>query len=237
MYNGIRNLSWPPIYLFQMGKVGSASLHSTLSKKYKGIVIHAHTHDTMSEQGKRLLKWSKLLYLPVYVICPVREPLSRNISAFFQNFKRDTNYDFAERDWTVVELRDLFLENYPHNVCLEWFDSNFRPTFGIDVFAKSFPINRKWDVYRRGSIRALVYRSDLEHSEQLDVISRFIGCKIDSWNYSNRSEDKEYSDAYKNFYGSVRLPNIYISIMCKSRYCQHFWSKEEIDAFSKKWKG
>ena len=231
----IQELVLPPIYIFQMGKVGSASLHSTLSQKYKGKVIHAHTYETMAPQAKQVLKWRKRFYLPVYVICPVREPLSRNVSAFFQNFKRDTNYDFSERLWTASELCQLFLENYPHNVCLEWFDNDFRKTFQVDVFAKPFPIHRKWETYRRSSVHVLVYRADLEHTEQLNVISRFIGFKIESWNYSNRSEDKEYRDAYQSFYNSVKLPDVYVSIMCKSRFCRHFWSDEEIAAFSKKW--
>lgn len=225
-----------PVYVFQMGKVGSTSLVSTLSANYKGVVVCAHNYGGMCPSSQRLLKWRKGLRLPVYVICPVREPLSRNVSAFFENFKRDSGVEFSEREWTAPELRDMFLRHYPHNICLEWFDRNFRTTFDIDVFSKPFPVERKWDTYRKGSVRVLVYRSDLGYSEQLAVISQFIGCKIDSWNYRNKAEDKEYKNSYKEFCTSVTLPDIYISVMCASRFCQHFWSKEEIAEFSKRWK-
>jgi len=237
MHEFLQGIVHPPIYLFQMGKVGSSSLKATLSRKYKGAVIHAHNYGMLNGKQKGFLKWSKRLNLPVYVICPVREPLSRNVSAFFQNFKRDTGYEFLDREWSAIELRELFLNHYPHNVCLEWFDKNLRTTFGINVFATAFPVKRKWNTYKKGSIRLLVYRSDLDHSEQLNIVSRFIRCNIDGWIYGNKSAEKEYGEAYRSFCDSVALPDIYISIMCNSLFCRHFWSKEEIDVNSKKWMG
>jgi len=226
-----------PIYIFQMGKVGSKSLKATLSAKYRGAIVHAHSYKGMSFSERALLTWRKRLYLPIYVICPIREPLSRNVSAFFQTFKRDTGFDFTEQEWTSSELKDLFLKYYPHKVCNEWFDKHFRTTFDLDIFSKPFPIERKWNVYKHRSIKVLIFRADLERDEQLRAVSEFIDCKIDNWTFANVSEEKEYSKLHKNFCRSVTLPDIYISLMCKSRFCQHFWSLEEIVAFSSHWKG
>src|SRR5574342_1180463 len=104
----------------------------------------------------------------------------------------------------------MFLEHYPHNVCLEWFDENLRTTFGVDVFSEGFPFERKWKIYRHKSARVLVYRSDLDRSKQLEVISAFIGRIIPQWVYSNVSSDKNYSELYKSFVESVKMPDVYI---------------------------
>ncbi len=228
----------PPVFLFQMGKVGSSSLRSTLQAHYPGLVVQAHHKQMLNQREQRILHWRMRLRLPVLVICPVRDPLSRNISAFFQNFKRDTGFDISSKAWTQEELTRLFLRCYPHQVCLEWFDQHLRTLFGLDVLSQPFPIERKWRTYRHRSIRALIYRADLEKEKQLAIISSFIGQSIPAWIYENVSENKDYGKIYKDFVQRVRLPEIYVSLMCQSRFCRTFWSETEIErmrnAFSDK---
>lgn len=238
MYQQLRNLITTPIFLFQMGKVGSSSLNSTLNANYHGLTVHAHNYQMLTEKQKAILRWRKRLRLPIYVICPIREPLSRNISAFFENFNRDTGLKFADKkEWPSDELLDLFLTHYPHNVCLEWFDSNLKTTFGVDVFSQPFPIARKWEIYKHKSIHVLIYRSDIEHSTQLNIISSFIGYHFSEWTYNNISADKKYGEIYKKFVGSVKLPDSYISKMCDSKFCRKFWSEEEIEMIKDRFKG
>lgn len=237
MYKRVKQVFTAPIFIFQMGKVGSSSLKSTLTQGDSGLVVHAHDYSRFPDRAKTILRWRKRLRLPVYVICPVREPLSRNISAFFQNFKRNTGFEISDREWTHDELTDLFLREYPHNVCLEWFDVHLRKTFGLDVFSEEFPTEQKWRIYKHKAVRVLIYRSDLDRSAQLDVISKFIGSRISEWTQSNISSEKDYGDLYKRFIRSVKLPEIYITIMCDSRFCRKFWSSEEIDAIKERFSG
>jgi len=49
-----------PVFIFQMGKVGSTSLKLTLEKKYSGQVIHAHSYKHMGQQGQELLETTSL---------------------------------------------------------------------------------------------------------------------------------------------------------------------------------
>ena len=225
-----------PIYLFQMGKVGSVSLQSTLAAQVNNHIVHAHDYSEMAPADKYALESRRRANLPVSVITPVREPLSRNVSAFFQNFKRDTGFEVADRQWDVDEVRELFLRRYPHQVCLDWFDCQFRPTFGIDVYAQVFPRQQKWATYQTGSIRVLVYRCDLGLSEQLAVLSGFLGRKIDRWVLANRADDKDYAGLYREFTEAAGFPEAYISRMCGSQYCRHFWSEQEIRATAEKWR-
>jgi len=236
MFKRLQELVTTPIFVFQMGKVGSTSLTSTLSNRYHGLVKQAHNEQMLTEKQKTRILWRNRLKLPIYVICPVREPLSRNLSAFFENFCRDTGLNFSDKEWTSDELLDLFLKHYPHNVCLEWFDNSLRTTFGIDVFSQPFPTKQKWQIYKYKSIRVLIYRSDLDHSKQLDIVSKFVGQELSEWSYSNISASKEYAEIYKRFISSVKLPDIYISIMCNSKFCRQFWSKEEVEMIKERFK-
>ncbi len=226
----------PPVLIYQMGKVGSTTLLSTLSRNYSGEVIQAHTYDSIALNHRQSLVLRQYLHMPVYVICPVRDPISRNISAFFQNFTRDTGFNLADRDWSVSELKSMFMKYYPHNVCLEWFDRHMRSAFGIDVYAQMFPVNRKWNIYKIGSTNLLIYRTDIEKCDQLKIISDFLSVNLQEWNYSNISDDKEYNNIYKAFCEKVDLPDIYIDIMCNSSFCRTFWSADEIGRMAIKWK-
>lgn len=237
MLNLLRKAFVPPVFIFQMGKVGSSSLWETLSDDCEGVVVQAHSEQMLTEAQKRLIKWRIGLRLSIYVVCPVREPLSRNISAFFENFKRDTEYEITDHQWTTDEILNLFLKQYPHNNCLDWFDNHMKTVFGVDVFSEPFPAKQKWKVYKGASVQVLVYRTDLDHSEQLAVVSRFIGRDIPEWIYRNTSKSKDYADVYKQFCDSARLPDLYISRMCKSQFCRHFWTPEEIEAIGRRWRG
>lgn len=232
----LRRAIVPPIFIFQMGKVGSSSLRSTLKGNYPGVVAHSHRYTTMSVKLKIMLQLRKRLRLPIYVVCPVREPISRNISAFFQNFDRKHGYKLTEKEWAPGELLDFFLKHYHHNVCLEWFDRHMKSTFGLDIYAKPFPVEQKWAIYKNGSVRILIYRSDLDPALQLNVISRFIGRQFHDWIYDNISSEKDYGEMYKNFISTEKLPDSYIAKMCNSKFCRKFWSAEEINAIKKRFK-
>src|SRR6056297_137393 len=74
-----------PILVYQMGKVGSKSVHVALQKQYNGFVGHAHS---LSPTHKRLdirliYKWAVLEKKPLNIISLTREPISRKVSAFF----------------------------------------------------------------------------------------------------------------------------------------------------------
>lgn len=219
-----------------MGKVGSSTLKQTLLQRHRGLVCHAHRYADLADREKLALRWRRRLNLPVLVVSPVRDPLSRNVSAFFQTFRRDTGLQLTDRDWTTPELLNLFLQRYPHQVCLDWFDVHFYPTFHIDIFDEPFPVAQKWQIYQQGAVRLLVYRTDLPHESQAEILSRFLGTSIVKLDFDNVAENKEYAALYRQFCQEVILPEDYVSRMAESRYFRHFWSSEEIGTLSRKWR-
>ena len=248
------------ILVFQMGKVGSASAFDAILRSLekqdsrKGeedvreigrtILIHGHEVFGFREFRSIILRRARL-GLPIKIVCPIREPISRNVSAFFPNYVKQHPDLLANAD--LRELKELFLLDTKQNYFgpapakqkwpLNWFDEHFKPLTRIDVYRRPFPIDRKWQTYRRGFTRVLVYRNDLKRSEQAKLISRFLGIKLDEMRPIHAADrNKDYAERYSQFRESVKLPEQYIRRMHDSRYAQHFWSPEELKAAADKWR-
>lgn len=231
-----RALRWPPVFIFQMGKVGSETLFFALRRQYKGRVVYAHAFSALTRGEKRLLARRKRFRLPILVICPVREPFSRNISSFFQNFTRNTGFSWKDRQWTTEALLRLFLEKHEPDFCTTWFETRFKPVFDLDILGLPFPVKQRWCIYSKGRIRVLLYRTDLSAAEQTGVISDFSGIRLNDYVYRNRGEDKEYREIYRRFLSTVTLPEDYINKMLDSEYFRHFWSEKEIASLAEAWR-
>jgi Putative capsular polysaccharide synthesis protein len=214
-----------PVLVFQMGKVGSLSVHESLRRQHPGNVVHTHrfTADHDDSQVRRLFRWAFLQARPLDVISLTREPVSRNISAFFQNLERETGSPFAESRFSLEELRTIFLERYDHELPLEWFDRNIRAIFGIDVFATPFPACGV-ETYERGKVRLLVIRSEIDDTAKVRAIGDFLGLPAFRLVNTNVGADKEYADVYRAFKSQVQLPREYVERMRGSKYFRHFYA-------------
>ena len=247
-----------------MGKVGSQSalyaIRKSLEERDQGqgpwnakeigdtILLHRHRVPDLRESRSMIL-WRVRLGLPLTVICPIREPIARNVSAFFYVYGQEAP-DLLENT-SLGGLEELFLmDTRPkradipsrmtalteHEFALNWFDKQFRFLTRIDVYKQPFPIDRKWQIYRRGFTRVLLYRTDLERSEQTKLNSDFLGIKLDEIRLENSSEDEDYAERYSQFRESVKLPERYIRRMHDSRFAQHFWSPQELKVAADKWR-
>jgi hypothetical protein len=152
-----------PIIIYQMGKVGSSSVMKSLQKRAIWPLFHAHfllkiannrsfynpkvyeiLHLKRNEE--RQVRLGEFLYKKLIVpkkqlkiISLTREPIGRNIAAFFQNFERETGKKYELSNFTPQELMDIFVNYYPHSIPLDWFDNYFKPFLGIDVYEYPFP--------------------------------------------------------------------------------------------------
>jgi len=156
------------------------------------------------------------------------------VSAFFQNFERETGVPYTNANFSIEELKTIFLSNYKHEIPLEWFDKNILANFGIDVFATPFPENGT-STYSHKNIKLLVMRSEISDDEKVKAIVDFLGLTSFQLQNMNIGEAKDYSMTYKAFNSKVILPPDYVARMCESRYFNHFYSKKVIEATRKKW--
>lgn len=224
-----------PLLIYQMGKVGSFSLLKSLEKFYPGAVVHAHSLiNNPNWKIEKLYQQIVLRKKPINIISLTREPIGRNVSAFFQNFERDTGVAYEKANFSIEELKEIFMKNYKHQIPLNWFDENIKYNFGIDVYEKEFP-SCGIKTYTHDQVRLLVMKSEIDDSDKVDAIKSFLGLPEFELNSANVSDLKDYSETYKAFKNEVRFPLSYIERMCDSKYCKHFYSKDEIDAFKHRW--
>jgi hypothetical protein len=225
-----------PDFIYQMGKVGSSSVYHSILQQYSGAVFHAHNFfiDHEDPPIRHLYDWVIVKERPLKVISLTREPIGRNVSAFFQNFDRDTGVPYAKSAFSIEELKAIFLLNYKHEIPLVWFDNNIRVNFGIDVFATQFS-ESGIATYANNNIELLIMRLEVADDEKNKAIGSFLGLDHFQLQRTNVGEEKEYSTTYNEFKRKVRFSSDYIDKMCNSKYFNHFYSQETINAVRTKW--
>ncbi len=160
------NFSTPPIIILTPGKVGSSSIYSTLKKKASNPVFHIHN---LSEEGIENSinthlhsdRKSKPLHLIVsnllkeklsnyndktYIITIIREPISREISSFFQN--TEFYKEVLENKRLEIDTEKAFQilnKKFESDICKQledWFNLEIKGNFEIDVFSKPFDYDK-----------------------------------------------------------------------------------------------
>ena len=244
------------IFIFSMGKVGSTSALLSVRRSLQEQEGEEHLSKYILFFKQRILlrdfylargfskfiaAWRAWLGLPIKIICPIREPIARDISGFFDIRVKGANADLEElTEWFLTGSRGNKRNREERFVTihtLNWFDKQFKPVTRIDVYKEPFPIDRKWQIYNRRFTQVLLYRSDLERSEQAKLLSRFLGIKLDEVRVENAGKNNKQAELYSQFCESAKLPEWYIRRMHDSRFAQHFWSPAELKAAADKWRG
>ena len=222
-----------PVFIYQMGKVASSSIHYSLKTQYPGAVAHAHHIGGTNWASEVLYDWFKRGN-EIKIISPVRDPIGRNISSFFQQYSDYTKKEYERLNLDTDKLIDDFINQYPHDVPLTWFDDNIKKYFDMDIYDKQFP-ETGIAKYRLKNVSLLVFRIDLDDSLKEKAIQDFLTFKSFRLYNKNVSSSKEYYDTYKQFISLVKLPETYLSKMKNSRFFKHFYTNNEIDKIVSRW--
>lgn len=225
-----------PVFVYQMGKVGSKSIYKSLYRQYSGVVLNAHHFNPNHADWRirRLYHWVIDQEMPLNVISPIREPIARNVSAFFQNFKKFTGVHCINSNFSLEELKGIFLAKFNHKMPLQWFDKNIKANFGIDVYVNSFP-KCGYATYSHKNIRLLVMMAEINNNEKAKAIKDFLNAAEFQIINRNIGEEKEYALSYNDFKYNVKFPQAYIDMMHKSKYFNYFYEQDVINAVRKKW--
>jgi hypothetical protein len=249
-----------PIVVYQMGKVGSSTVYRSLRSLGLPRPVH-HVHllndlDTLEERARELypdpvetlaqIEKGRRLRRRIlrsrgttwHVISLVRDPVQRNVSAFFENLTElipDVYERRAHNDIALADIKAAFLDQYDHNAPLTWFQSQLEPVFGIDVFAVPFDIEKGYATYETPTVKLLVIRLENLMTCGETAISEFLGLDEFELVAANIGRDKRYRDLYAEFERSAALPVSYFARMYASRFARHFYTDEEIDGFKRRW--
>ena len=102
------------IYVFQMGKVGSTSIYRAIHRSFKEqdegyrqekrniLFFHSHRISYLNNLNRLMVLSRARLGLPLKMIVPIREPIARDVSAFFHFY-----YQFVPSILEKISLREL----------------------------------------------------------------------------------------------------------------------------------
>jgi Putative capsular polysaccharide synthesis protein len=240
------------ILVYQMGKVGSNSIRWSLEKLGIGA---PHIHSLYKNRGYELYKNFLLskMYYPLHkkvlcslfyawqrfklrrrkhlkVITLVREPISVNISSFFHNLSY-FSYEIEQKNANSIE--EAFVEKFNHDYALNWFDDDFLPTIGLDIYKHNFDKQAGYAVIKEKNVDCLIIK--LEKLNGLEkVIADFVGNEEFKLINHNISSEKWFNPIYKEFKANIKFDADYVDKIYSSKFMQHFYSSEEISEFKNK---
>lgn len=177
-----------------------------------------------------------------YIISLAREPVARNLSAFFDESVVAWGEHGAPQ--TTEELTEAFLQRWPdrgHQRPLAWWRGNFEAELGLDVFAHRFPRRKGWAVHEAGGKRVLIIRMDMLTKKLGKALAELYALPGDTWpvvQHRAKGEEKYahgVGELYVMFLAEVCLPVWYLDRMYGSEYAEHFWFGAELKRFRKRW--
>ena len=183
------------------------------------------------------LRWRKFLVrcrvpLPrIEVITAVRDVFGVALSCIFQNhriFVETTN------ELTVEKCRELMMRPKLCAQFQDWFETELRPTIGLDVFKTQFPSDQGICHYQNALARVLLYRFE-ELPRLRPVLGKFFGREIPSLVNRNFGTNKEYGEVYRQVRDAITLPLEFVNRTLDSSLMTHFYSAKERDSLRQKW--
>jgi hypothetical protein len=239
------------VLVYQMGKVGSRSIFYALQSSREFEVFHLHRMlpsancrqilhslncanlESAINERTWLELFEKLILAEreVYVISGTREPIARNMSAYFQN------YDLAAlRENNMEAVASKFIDTYSHDTPLRWFSEQFHKVLGIDVYAEPFNREAGFGTYTRRNTRALVLTAEADNAAKHAIISEFLESNsvgaLDNRNVGSR---KDYRNEYSEFKESIRFPEALVEWLFSSAYMENFYTEKAISALRSKY--
>ena len=208
-----------------MGRVGSRAIMKSL-QEYQELTgevvnrIHCHhltfpdsDHDL--EARRAIRKWTG----KKVVISAVRDPIARNLSAFWNN------YVLTSRCGGTL---DQFLFTYPHRVPLDFYLGEYAQFWNIP----------KWDnfihddhhiSFESGGVDHIIFK---DISWWMDIMEDETGLKFNDLDVLGRTGDM----GYLKFLDTIELPKRYTLEILSSWFTNYFFSEEDTDMMWDRWK-
>jgi hypothetical protein len=207
-------------------------LRATLHKRGRRL---ARLQSDMDIRGRVLYKGLIKPGLKAKVITLVREPIGRNCSFYFQNLDILWQTADAHERVEMSRLVGEFLDRFEHHGGVNWFDKEFKPVLGVDVYEHEFPHDKGHTRIRTDRYDILVMRSDLEDASKKKCVEDFLCIDGLTLAPKNIGSQKPYAATYRKFLDALELPEAYVNEMLDSKYTRHFFSPDEIATLRAKW--
>lgn len=243
-----------PVIVFQMGKVGSTSVRASFPTAGHPLAVQTHhLHRPRIEEAKA---WSRERGLPTRahffhadavarrvvdpgrpfkLITLVREPVGRSISNFFHNFERFVGVPLESSDHSVPELVEILVSREKELDEARWFQREFEPALGVDVYAHPFPHDEGTQRIPAGAGEILVLRLETPDPVKEAAIADFLGEASFTLASANVGDAKDYGAGYAAFRDQARFPADFLDRKLDGAYAAHFYSDRERAEIRARW--
>lgn len=226
------------IIIYQFGKVGSTSIEHLLTEHDTSFTSTHHGAGCRS-----VIDSNRSKGIATRIVTGVREPISRNISAFFQNIARRGHYwYFGGRDSVlntsideiIAHFNSLHTNEIVNNI-FPWFakdsEKYFYNSTGVSIYNYPFDRERGYTIIKENGISIFLYKLEKLH-EIRESLTTFLGLPSDiDFLKANIATDKWYNDVYKKFLDIYTPPKKIIDLVYTSDFIKYFYTESEINAF------
>jgi len=243
-----------------MGKVGSRTLVDAIERAGNYAVFHIHhtnrntiasvraQYDRAGEPyptdlrvSMQVLKMIDVLReapdRTVRIVSAVRDPLARNVSAFFQNLKFFAGEGTHDPATDAERLTEIFLREYQQTIPLGWFDREVAGTLGIDIYSKSFDRERARLQISDGAFDLLILRAEDDDEVKEDALNDFFAREVPlKLVRTNIGSNKRYANLYEGFLERLVVPEDLLDTIYESRLVRHFYTDEERTRMREQWR-
>jgi len=162
----------------------------------------------------------------------VRDPVARNISAYFQNLGRFNDALAAAGNGEAEALLADFMARYPHLFPVEWYDREYRQHLDIDIYDGRFRLEKGYQISHHE--RVVIFRVDTPDQVKSEVLTRVLGFEVDVQR-ANEAANKDYRDDYETVRTLAAFDAGLLDRIYGSAFVRHFWAPDEIEAMRARW--
>lgn len=178
------------------------------------------------------------------IISMVRNPVESMVSFFARSHfgDRAQEVDAAQAESNPLTSEDIsrqfteeFLEKKHYRHHLQWFDSEFIPALGVDIYKHDFNKEQGYVQIQEGPNEVLILRTELDDAQKSQIISEFLGLTDFHILRATRSrgaahgtpgEKAPYAKQYKLLKESLKIPENFLEEITASKYATHFFTPE-----------
>lgn len=192
------------VIIYQMGKVGSTSIHNSLEEASLPLPIYkvhflsdeGMAHAVEFHQKTLKIPWENTPHIQTSeflrekiqtdpgsqwkVITLVRDPVMREVSEFFQYVHSMypellDEVGNIEKERAIKLLQTrLMFYNPEKNYTCRWFDMEIKGMFGLDVFAHPFDTEKGYAILQHGNVELLILRLEDLNENFGEAVSQFL---------------------------------------------------------------
>jgi len=166
------------------------------------------------------------------VITSVREPVGQAVSAFFHARAREGS---GREEPNLASLREQLVADDWLSRPMRWFEREFVPSVGIDVFSEPFDPSVGVSTIEAGCVRVLLLRQEsLERAPAALRDFLGLGAPVDIPR-RNEAKARDDANAYREFVEHADLPAAIVDASYASTFSRHFYSDAELAKLRSRW--